>query len=80
MALAPDKVAHFLACFGATLAAALFVPWWAAAPCALTIGAGKEGWDIVRPNGTGWSWSDILADAAGVAAALVLLAARGLLR
>lgn len=34
---------------------------------------GKEAYDEVRPNGSGWSWDDILADLLGIVLGILIL-------
>lgn len=73
-----DTKLHWLGCFSLTawcyVAAALFLPLslpyalGAAAVVAGCVGVTRE---IV--NDTGWSWSDIYADAMGIAAAATII-------
>lgn len=36
-------------------------------------GVGKEAYDMLAKNGTGWSWLDLLADVLGIAAGAALM-------
>jgi uncharacterized protein YfiM (DUF2279 family) len=36
-------------------------------------GVGKEVYDMLAKNGTGWSWTDLLADVLGIAAGASLM-------
>lgn len=40
---------------------------------ALIASFGKEDYDEVRPNGSGWSWDDILADLLGIVLGILIL-------
>lgn len=40
---------------------------------ALIASFGKEVYDEVRPNGSGWSWDDILADLLGIVLGILIL-------
>lgn len=49
---------------------ALLLPWWGAAIAALAAGVGKELWD--KRHGGVSSWNDILWDAVGVTAGVLI--------
>lgn len=34
---------------------------------------GKESYDALRPNGTGWDWKDLLADLVGIIIGILIL-------
>lgn len=40
---------------------------------ALIASFGKEAYDEVGPNGSGWSWDDILADLLGIVLGILIL-------
>lgn len=40
---------------------------------ALIASFGKEAYDEVRPNDSGWSWDDILADLLGIVLGILIL-------
>lgn len=40
---------------------------------ALIASFGKEAYDEVRPNSSGWSWDDILADLLGIVLGILIL-------
>lgn len=65
-----DKVLHFLVCFFVTFVLSFINPIFGAV-VALIVGLYKEFIDSHKV-GNYWSWGDILADLAGVAAAVVL--------
>lgn len=65
-----DHLLHAEACALLCIVLALLVPWWAAALGALATGVGKELWDL--EHGGVPSWSDVLWDAIGVAAGVLI--------
>ena len=65
-----DHLLHAETCALLCIVLALLVPWWAAALGALAAGVGKELWD--REHGGVPSWSDVLWDAIGVAAGVLI--------
>ena len=65
-----DKVLHFLVCFVVTFVLS-FVNVILAASATMILGMYKEFTDSHEEENY-WSWGDILADLAGVAAAVVL--------
>ena len=65
-----DKVLHFLVCFVMTFVLS-FVNVILAAAVTMILGMYKEFMDSHEEENY-WSWGDILADSAGVAAAIIL--------
>lgn len=65
-----DKVLHFLVCFVIAFVLSFVNPIFAAA-ATMIVGMYKEFTDSHEEKNY-WSWGDILADLAGVAAAVVL--------
>ena len=68
MKVRPDHVKHFFVCFIITAIATVFLGFWAWT-IGLAFGVGKEVYDIKT---TGFDWTDIVADVAGIGTALLL--------
>lgn len=65
-----DKLLHFFVCFGITLLLYPLIGWWSIGT-AIATGVGKELYDW-RDYGL-FSWGDILADMAGIVAAVLMI-------
>ena len=66
MVIRSDHVKHFFVCFIVTAICTPFLGFWSWT-IGLAVGIGKEVYDIKR---TGFDWTDILADAAGIVVAM----------
>ena len=66
-----DKILHMICCFAIVVIFVLNVVSGIA--LALIASFGKEAYDEVRPNGSGWSWDDILADLLGIVLGILIL-------
>jgi len=68
-----DKLFHFtlslLVCLISTALSSLPI----GIAFTLAGGIGKEAYDMLAKNGTGWSWLDLLADVLGIAAGAALM-------
>lgn len=64
-----DHVSHFFVCFTITAICTPFLGVWAWT-VGFAVGVGKEVYDIKK---TGFDWTDILADVAGIVAAMTLI-------
>lgn len=69
MKIATDKLLHFETCALIVVAVAAVLPWWAGVIAAALAGIGKELWDIQHGDP---SWADLLADALGIAAGILI--------
>ena len=65
-----DKLLHAESCALIVIVAALFINVWWAGLLGLACGIGKEVWDKYR--GGVPSWSDLLADAVGIVAGVLI--------
>jgi hypothetical protein len=61
-----DHVSHFFVCFTITAICTPFLGVWAWT-VGFAVGVGKEVYDIKK---TGFDWTDIIADVAGIVAAM----------
>lgn len=69
MKIGIDKLLHFETCALITVAVAAVLPWWAGVITAALAGIAKELWDIKHGDP---SWADLLADALGIAAGILI--------
>lgn len=71
--LKSDKVLHMICCFAIVVIFGLILNVVSGIALALIASFGKEVYDEVRPNGSGWSWDDILADLLGIVLGILTL-------
>ena len=71
--LKSDKVLHMICCFAIVVIFGLILNVVSGIALALIASFGKEAYDEVRPNGSGWSWDDILADLLGIVLGILIL-------
>ena len=64
--LPSDKVLHFLCSLAITIVIGLFLNPLLTTFVAFCVGIGKELYDCIKPNPSGWDWNDLLADTIGV--------------
>lgn len=66
MIIPVDKKLHFLGCYGLMATGALLpIPVWVVAALVFTIGLVKE-WRDSKQKNNYWSWTDIIANTAGI--------------
>ena len=70
-----DKFMHASITFAVVLAGGLFGLWWVGLIVAVALSICKEALDQWVYKG--WSWGDLLADLAGIVAAIVLVLIAG---
>lgn len=68
-----DKILHMICCFAIVVIFGLVLNIVSGITLALIASFGKEVYDEVRPNGSGWSWDDILADLLGIVLGILIL-------
>jgi hypothetical protein len=68
-----DKILHIICCFAIVVIFGLVLNIVSGITIALIASFGKEVYDEVRPNGSGWSWDDILADLLGIVLGILIL-------
>lgn len=68
-----DKILHMICCFAIVVIFGLILNIVSGIALALIASFGKETYDEVRPNGSGWSWDDILADLLGIVLGILVL-------
>lgn len=68
-----DKILHMICCFAIVVIFGLVLNIVSGITLALIASFGKEVYDEVRPNGSGWSWDDILADLLGIVLGILTL-------
>ena len=71
--LKSDKVLHMICCFAIVVIFGLILNVVSGIALALIASFGKEAYDEVRPNGSGWSWDDLLADLLGIVLGILVL-------
>lgn len=68
-----DKLYHFALSFIICLISTALSSLPIGIAFTLAGGIGKEAYDMLAKNGTGWSWLDLLADVLGVVAGAALM-------
>lgn len=68
-----DKLLHFLCSAMIMLLLQFFIAPPLAACVTLCIGIAKEVYDCYKPNPSGWSWGDLLADVLGLLSVLIFV-------
>ena len=66
-----DKILHMICCFAIVVIFGLVLNVVSGIALALIASFGKEAYDEVRPNGSGWD--DILADLLGIVLGILIL-------
>ena len=66
-----DGALHILCSLVILLVLAVFFPLWASVCLTCVVGLGKEVYD--RLCGSGFSWKDLLCDAAGMAIGIIIV-------
>lgn len=66
-----DKILHMICCFAIVVIFGLVLNIVSGITLALIASFGKEAYDEVRPNGSGWD--DILADLLGIVLGILIL-------
>lgn len=66
-----DKILHMICCFAIVVIFGLVLNIVSGITLALIASFGKEAYDEVRPNGSGWD--DILADLLGIVLGILVL-------
>jgi uncharacterized protein YfiM (DUF2279 family) len=67
-----DKFQHALVCYALMLTGEVAVNVYVGLTLSLGFAIGKEWWDCVRKDGTGWDWNDLYADLTGIILALAV--------
>ncbi len=72
-----DKLLHMLCCMCAMLSVSILFGWAWGLAASVFLAIGKEAYDQLKYKG--WSWGDLLADAAGIAAGMAVVLLEGIL-